>query len=89
MLHFIGFIIMGFIVGLVARAVKPGNDRMGLGLTTLLGIAGALLGGWLGRAFGWYGPEDGAGFIMATLGAVIVLSVYYLATRGHAHTPRI
>ncbi len=80
MLHFIGFLITGFIVGLIARAIKPGNDRMGLGLTTLLGMAGALLAGWLGRAFGWYGAEDGAGFLMSTVGAIVVLFTYYAVT---------
>ena len=77
MLHLIGFIIVGFIVGLIARALKPGDDRMGLGLTTLLGIAGALIAGWLGRVIGWYGPDEGAGFIMSTIGAIAVLAIYY------------
>jgi uncharacterized membrane protein YeaQ/YmgE (transglycosylase-associated protein family) len=80
MLHFIGFLITGFIVGLIARAIKPGNDRMGLGLTTLLGMAGALIAGWAGRAFGWYSAEDGAGFLMSTVGAIVVLFAYYAIT---------
>ena len=86
MFHLIGFIVFGFIVGLIARAVMPGRDNMGLVTTTILGIIGALAGGWLGRAFGWYGPDDGAGFIMATVGALIVLGIYHMATRGRAVT---
>lgn len=77
MLQLIGFIITGLFVGLLARALKPGNDRMGLGLTTLLGMGGALLAGWLGRMAGWYGPQDGAGFIASTIGAVVVIFGYY------------
>ena len=84
MFHLIGFIVFGFIIGLIARAVMPGRDNMGLLPTTILGIVGALAGGWLGRALGWYGPEDGAGFITATVGALIVLGIYHMATRGRA-----
>ncbi len=86
MLHFIGFIITGIIVGLLARAIKPGNDNMGFMVTALLGMAGALLAGWAGRAFGWYGPDDAAGFAMSTLGAIIVLLGYSaLTTRRRTH----
>ena len=83
MLYFIGFIITGFIVGLIARALKPGDDNMGFAKTTLLGIAGAVIAGWFGRAVGWYAPDEGAGFIFSTLGAIVVLSVYYMINRGH------
>ena len=83
MFHLIGFIVFGFIVGLIARAVMPGREHMTLLMTSILGIGGALLAGWLGRALGWYGPEDGAGFIMSTVGAVIVLVVYHFAARKH------
>lgn len=77
----LGWILFGFVVGLIARAVMPGRDPMGLIGTTVLGIVGALLGGWLGQAFGWYGPDDGAGFFAATLGAVAVLLIYNFAVR--------
>ena len=80
-MHILGWIFFGFIVGLVARGVMPGRDPMGLIGTTILGILGALLAGWLGQAVGWYAPSEGAGFISATLGAVIVLSLYYFVTR--------
>jgi uncharacterized membrane protein YeaQ/YmgE (transglycosylase-associated protein family) len=74
----LGWILFGFVVGLIARAVMPGRDPLGLIGTTVLGIVGALLAGWLGQAMGWYGPDDGAGFVAATLGAVIVLALYHL-----------
>lgn len=68
---------MGFIAGLLARALMPGRDPMGVIGTTALGIVGALVAGWLGRILGFYRPGQGAGWIMATLGAVIVLAAYY------------
>jgi uncharacterized membrane protein YeaQ/YmgE (transglycosylase-associated protein family) len=73
----LGWILFGFVVGLIARAIMPGRDPMGMIGTTMLGIFGALLAGWMGQAFGWYGPDDGAGFISATVGAIAVLAVYY------------
>lgn len=88
MFHIIGFIIVGFIVGLVARAIRPGNDRMSVLLTTVLGMTGAIVAGWAGRAVGWYGPEDGAGLVVSTLGAIIVLTVYSAFTRRRRHLSR-
>jgi uncharacterized membrane protein YeaQ/YmgE (transglycosylase-associated protein family) len=79
MFHIIGFIITGFIVGLIARALHPGNDRMGWLTTTGLGILGALIAGWIGRAVGWYGPRDSAGFVASTVGAIILLVIAHLA----------
>jgi uncharacterized membrane protein YeaQ/YmgE (transglycosylase-associated protein family) len=74
----LGWILFGFVVGLIARAVMPGRDPLGLVGTTVLGIIGALLAGWMGQALGLYTADDGAGFIAATLGAIIVLGVYYM-----------
>lgn len=73
----LGWILFGFVVGLIARVVMPGRDPLGFIGTTVLGIIGALIAGWLGQAVGWYGPGQGAGFISATLGAIIVLAIYY------------
>lgn len=78
MLSILGTIVVGFIVGLIARAVKPGNDKLGLIMTTLLGIAGAFIARYVGMAMGWYGPNDPAGWIASVLGAVVLLFIYGL-----------
>jgi uncharacterized membrane protein YeaQ/YmgE (transglycosylase-associated protein family) len=72
----IGWIIFGVIVGAIAKLLMPGRDPGGFIVTMLLGIAGAVTGGFLGRALGWYGPNDGAGFFMSLLGAVVLLGIY-------------
>ncbi len=73
----LGWILFGFVVGLVARAITPGSNSMGIIGTTLLGIFGALVAGWLGQALGWYTTEGMGGFISATVGAVAVLAAYH------------
>jgi uncharacterized membrane protein YeaQ/YmgE (transglycosylase-associated protein family) len=78
MLSILGTIVVGFIVGLIARAVKPGNDKLGLIMTTLLGIAGAFIARYVGMTMGWYGPNDPAGWIASVLGAVVLLFIYGL-----------
>jgi uncharacterized membrane protein YeaQ/YmgE (transglycosylase-associated protein family) len=79
----IGTIVVGFIVGLIARAIKPGNDRMGLIMTTLLGIAGAFVARYLGQAMGLYTATEPAGWIASVIGAVILLFVFALV-RGRS-----
>ncbi len=74
-------ILVGFVVGLVARAVMPGEQKMGFILTTVLGIAGALVAGYLGQAIGWYQAGQGAGFIGSVVGALILLFGYGLLTK--------
>ncbi|WP_445322789.1 GlsB/YeaQ/YmgE family stress response membrane protein [Ramlibacter sp. AN1015] len=69
----LGTIIVGFIVGLIARAIKPGDDRMGLIMTTILGIAGAALARFVGAAFGLYGQYEAAGWVASVLGAIVLL----------------
>lgn len=71
----VGWIVFGLIVGLVAKFVTPGPDPGGVIVTILLGIAGALLGGFIGRGLGWYREDDPAGFFMALLGAILILVV--------------
>lgn len=78
MLGILGWIIFGLIVGALAKLVMPGRDPGGIFVTILLGIAGAVVGGFLGRQLGWYGPGEAAGYIMATLGAVLLLFIYRL-----------
>lgn len=76
MFGLIGWIFFGLIVGALAKLVMPGRDPGGIVVTMLLGIAGALLGGFLGRSLGWYGPNAGAGFLMSFIGAVLLLWIY-------------
>ena len=84
----IGWIIFGLIVGAVAKFLMPGRDPGGWIVTILLGIAGALVGGFLGRAVGWYGPNDAAGFLMALVGALVLLGLYRLTLRRSPYAPR-
>ena len=72
----LGWIIFGLIVGVIAKLLMPGRDPGGFVITILLGIAGALLGGFIGRALGMYGPGQSAGFFMALLGAILLLTLY-------------
>jgi uncharacterized membrane protein YeaQ/YmgE (transglycosylase-associated protein family) len=72
----IGWIIFGLIVGAVAKLLMPGRDPGGFIVTMVIGIVGALIGGFLGRAVGWYGPNDSAGFFMSVLGAIVLLFIY-------------
>jgi uncharacterized membrane protein YeaQ/YmgE (transglycosylase-associated protein family) len=76
MLSILGWIVFGLIVGAIAKLVMPGRDPGGVLVTIVLGIAGALLGGFLGRSLGWYQAGEAAGFVMATLGAVLLLFIY-------------
>ena len=69
-------IVIGFIAGLIARAIHPGDDRLGFIKTTLLGIAGSLLATYTGRLFNWYGENSGAGFIASVIGAIVILWLY-------------
>jgi len=72
----LGWIIFGLIVGIIAKLLMPGRDPGGFVITILLGIVGAMLGGWIGRALGMYGPNQSAGFFMALIGAIILLGIY-------------
>ncbi len=87
MLQIIGAIIIGGLAGLLAKLIMPGRDPGGFIITILLGIAGAFVATFLGRALGWYGPDDGAGFIGAVIGAIIILAIYrWIAGRRQSHT---
>ena len=86
MFSLIGMAIFGLIVGALAKLVMPGRDAGGIIITMLLGVAGAVLGGYLGRALGMYGPGEGAGFIMAMIGAVLLLFIYrHFSARQVSH----
>jgi uncharacterized membrane protein YeaQ/YmgE (transglycosylase-associated protein family) len=71
-------ILIGFVAGIIARLLAPGpNNPSGFILTVVLGIAGAFFATWIGQAIGWYRPDQGAGFIGATVGAVVVLFIWH------------
>jgi len=83
----IGWIVFGLVVGALAKLVMPGRDPGGIIVTMLLGIAGSMLGGLIGRAMGVYGPGQAAGFLMSFLGAVILLVFYRMMVRRRALRP--
>ena len=75
-------IVIGFLVGLVAKMLKPGRDPSGFIITILIGIAGSFLATFAGRAMGWYGANDAAGFIASVIGAIVLLVIFGLFTRN-------
>jgi uncharacterized membrane protein YeaQ/YmgE (transglycosylase-associated protein family) len=82
-MHILVWILFGLIVGVVAKFLMPGRDPGGFVITIVLGIVGAFVGGFVGRMLGWYRDGDPVGFIMAVLGAIVVLAIYRL-TVGRA-----
>jgi uncharacterized membrane protein YeaQ/YmgE (transglycosylase-associated protein family) len=76
MIMVLGWMVFGLIVGVIAKVLMPGRDPGGFLVTMAIGIAGALTGGFIGRALGWYGPNDGAGFFMSLVGAILLLWLY-------------
>ena len=77
----LSWIVFGLVVGAVAKLVMPGRDPGGLIITMLIGIVGAVLGGFLGRAMGLYAVGEPAGFFMALIGAIALLTLYRLTLR--------
>ena len=86
-MEIIGTIVVGFIVGLIARAIKPGNDRMGIIMTTLIGIAGAFLARYAGQAMNLYTANEPAGWIASVIGAVVLLLIVAMV-RGRSDRVR-
>ena len=78
----LSWIVFGLVIGIIAKLLMPGRDPGGFIVTILLGIAGALIGGFLGRAMGFYGSGQSAGWIVSILGAVILLALYRVAVRS-------
>jgi uncharacterized membrane protein YeaQ/YmgE (transglycosylase-associated protein family) len=81
MIAILSWIVFGLVVGILAKLLMPGNDPGGFIVTVLLGIAGALVGGFLGRAMGFYGPSESAGYLMSIVGAIILLALYRMLAR--------
>jgi uncharacterized membrane protein YeaQ/YmgE (transglycosylase-associated protein family) len=83
--HIVWTIIIGFVAGIIAKFLHPGdNEPKGFILTTLLGIAGAFLATYIGQAIGWYRADEGAGFIGAIVGAIVVLAIWGLLAPRHS-----
>jgi uncharacterized membrane protein YeaQ/YmgE (transglycosylase-associated protein family) len=78
----LSWIVFGLVIGIIAKLLMPGRDPGGFIVTILLGIAGALVGGFIGRAMGLYGPGQSAGWLMSILGAIILLALYRLLMRS-------
>lgn len=77
----LSWILFGLVVGVIAKLLMPGRDPGGFIITILLGIAGALLGGFVGRAMGLYETNEGAGWLMSILGAIVLLALYRMMVR--------
>ena len=83
----LGWIVFGLVIGALAKLVMPGRDPGGIIVTMLLGIAGAVLGGFLGRVLGFYREGEAAGWIMSFVGAVVLLGIYRMVMRRRTLTP--
>lgn len=80
-MHIIGSIIIGLIVGIIAKLLMPGKDPGGWIISILLGLGGSLLAGWMGRSLGWYNDGEPAGFIMSVVGAILILFIYRVVAK--------
>jgi uncharacterized membrane protein YeaQ/YmgE (transglycosylase-associated protein family) len=80
-MHILWMLIVGLIVGALAKLIVPGRDPGGIIVTMLLGIAGSFIAGLIGRALGWYAPGQSAGFITSVIGAVVLLLIYHAIVR--------
>jgi len=83
-MHWLWVILIGLIVGAVAKLIMPGKDPGGFIVTILIGIAGSLVATWIGRAVGWYQEGQSAGFIMSVVGAILLLAVYHAVRKRSA-----
>jgi uncharacterized membrane protein YeaQ/YmgE (transglycosylase-associated protein family) len=83
---FIWTLLIGLVVGAIAKFIMPGKDPGGIIVTMLIGIAGALIAGFLGRALGWYTAGEPAGFIASIVGAILLLVLYRLFTKNRTVT---
>jgi uncharacterized membrane protein YeaQ/YmgE (transglycosylase-associated protein family) len=85
-MEFIWMLLIGLVVGAIAKFIMPGKDPGGIIVTMLIGIVGALVAGFLGRALNWYSEGEPAGFIASVVGAILLLVLYRLATRNRRLT---
>jgi len=80
-MEILSWIVFGLVIGIIAKFLMPGRDPGGFIVTTLLGIAGAMIGGFVGRAMGFYGPGQSAGWLMSIFGAILLLALYRMMVR--------
>jgi len=85
-MHYLWILLIGLLVGIVAKFLMPGKDPGGFIVTILIGIAGSFIAGLLGRALGWYAEGEAAGFIASVIGAILLLIIYRVATKGRTST---
>jgi uncharacterized membrane protein YeaQ/YmgE (transglycosylase-associated protein family) len=86
-MHYVWMAIVGFVVGLIARAILPGTQKLGLILTAVLGIAGSFIAGFVGQALGSYSAGEGAGFIGSIVGAIVLLFIWSKVQGSGSDTP--
>ncbi len=79
--HWLTWIVIGLLAGAIAKAITPGRDPGGCLVTIVIGVAGALAAGFIGQSIGWYDPGEGAGFLAAIVGAVLLLIIYRFIAR--------
>ena len=84
MLHILWTLIVGLVIGGLAKFIMPGKDPGGIVITMLLGIAGSFIGSWIGRLLGLYAESQSAGFLMSLVGAIVLLAIYRLIRRPSA-----
>jgi uncharacterized membrane protein YeaQ/YmgE (transglycosylase-associated protein family) len=80
-MHILWMLIVGLVVGALAKLIMPGREPGGIIVTMLLGIAGSFLAGWIGRLVGWYQEGQSAGFITSIIGAIVILAIYHAIRR--------
>ena len=84
MLHWLWVVLIGLVIGAFAKLIMPGKDPGGFIITALIGIAGSVVGTWIGRAVGLYSEGQAAGFLMSVVGAILLLGIYHLVRRKPA-----
>ncbi|MEZ4399201.1 MAG: GlsB/YeaQ/YmgE family stress response membrane protein [Kofleriaceae bacterium] len=85
-MEFVWMLIIGLVIGALAKLVMPGSDPGGVLVTILIGLAGSMIAGLLGRALGWYGPGQRVGFVASIVGAIVLLALYRVVTRHRGGT---
>ena len=83
-MHWLWVILIGLVIGALAKLIMPGKDPGGMIVTILIGIGGSVIGTWIGHAVGWYQEGQSAGFLMSLIGAILLLGIYHMIRRRPA-----